>query len=78
VDANGWINLAGIQLVLKKPTEIWTSLRKAVEIGGEPVRSRLRQDKRFDSIRNTKEFLQIVPPLRPKTGNMGLAPLPGL
>jgi tetratricopeptide (TPR) repeat protein len=76
-DPGGWINLAGLQLALKKQGEVFVSLRKAIEVGGEPVRNRIRQDNRFQTIRNTKEYQQLVPPLN-KGGNMGLTPLPGL
>ncbi|WP_168441945.1 glycosyltransferase family 117 protein [Pontiella desulfatans] len=75
-DPNGWINLAGLQLALNKRGEMYVSLKKAIEVGGEPVRSRIRKDQRFDSVRNTKEFQQLVPPQAKTT--MGLAPLPGL
>ena len=75
-DPNGWINLAGLQLALNKRGEMYVSIQKAIEAGGEPVRNRLRKDKRFDAVRNTKEFQKLVPP-KPM-GGMGLAPLPGL
>ncbi len=77
-DPKGWINLAALQLVLKKQGEMWVSIDKAIEIGGEPTRSIIRKDKRFDSIRRTREFQQRIPPMQGGSGNMGLAPLPGL
>ncbi|MDF7808346.1 DUF2723 domain-containing protein [Pontiellaceae bacterium B12219] len=76
-DPQGWINLAGLQLVLKKQTEMWNSLNKAVEAGGEPIRKHLRTDKRFDSIRNTPQFQKLVPAIQ-SPSMMGLAPLPGM
>ncbi|MDF7798956.1 DUF2723 domain-containing protein [Pontiellaceae bacterium B1224] len=76
-DTQGWINLAGLQLVTNKRGEMWVSLRKAVEIGGEPVRNHLRSDKRFDTIRNTKEFQKIVPK-KTTPSSLGLSPLPGM
>ncbi|MDZ8119815.1 protein O-mannosyl-transferase family [Pontiella agarivorans] len=76
-DAQGWINLAGLQLALNKRGETWPSLRKAVEAGGEPARNALRKDKRFDAVRNTTEFKKIVPPLQ-TASPLGLAPIPGL
>ncbi len=75
-DPGGWINLAGLQLVLNKRGEMLVSLQKAIDVGGEPIRNRIRQDKRFDPVRNTREFQQLVPPQA--NPNMGLAPLPGL
>ncbi len=74
-DPNGWINLAGLQLILNKRSEMLTSLKKAIEVGGEPVRNRLRTDQRFAAVRNTPEFKKLVPP---KQNSMGLAPIPGL
>ncbi len=76
-DPQGWGNLAALQLVLNKRGEMWVSLGKIIESGGEPARNMLRKDKRFDSIRNTKEFQQLVPPQQ-QTRGLGLAPLPGL
>ena len=71
----GWANLAGLQLVLNKRGEMWVSLNKCIEVGGEPARDMLRKDKRFTPVRNTKEFQKLVPPrTQPSTG---LAPLPG-
>lgn len=74
-DVQGWINLAGLQLVLNKRGEMWPSLRKAVELGGESTREVLRKDKRFDTVRNTAEFKKIVPP---KVKPMGIGQIPGL
>ncbi len=76
-DVQGWINLAGLQLVLNKQSEMWPSLRKAVEVGGEPARELLRKDKRFDAIRKTKQFQKIVPP-KQTPASMGLGTIPGL
>ena len=60
-DTKGWVNLAALQLALKKQEEMWVSINKAIEIGGEPTRNTIRTDKRFDSIRNTKEFQERFP-----------------
>jgi len=72
-DPKGWVNLAALQLALKKQGEMWVSIDKAIETGGEPTRSIIRKDKRFDSIRRTKEFQQRFP--QPGTR---LGPLPGM
>ena len=61
-DPAGWINLAALQMALKKGGEMWVSIDKAIEVGGESARNTLRTDKRFDSIRNTKEFKKRIPP----------------
>ena len=73
-DPQGWTNLAALQLALNKRGEMWESLQKAIDHGGEPARGMIRKDKRFAPVRNTKEFQQLVPPIQ-QTGAMGLAPL---
>jgi tetratricopeptide (TPR) repeat protein/uncharacterized membrane protein YhaH (DUF805 family) len=74
-DPNGWLNLAGLQMVLGKRGEMYVSIKKAVDIGGETVRNRIRSDRRFDPVRNTDEFKKLVPPQT--NTNMGFSPLPG-
>lgn len=76
-DPVGWINLAALQLSSNKRADTFTSLGRAIDVGGEPVRNMLRKDPRFNMIRNTKQFQQLVPPPQPQ-GNIKLAPLPGL
>jgi tetratricopeptide (TPR) repeat protein len=76
-DPMGWTNLAALQLAMNKRGEMWVSLGKAIESGGEPARGMIRKDKRFDPVRKTAEYQQLIPPLQ-NSGNMGLAPLPGL
>jgi len=76
-DPQGWSNLAALQLILNKPGEMFVSLQKAIEVGGEPARNMLRKDKRFDAIRKSKEFQKLVPSI-PAKGGFGLAPLPGV
>ncbi|WP_372806184.1 protein O-mannosyl-transferase family [Pontiella sp.] len=74
-DPNGWLNLAGLQMVLNKRGEMYVSIKKAIDIGGETVRNRIRSDKRFDPVRNTEEFKKLVPPQA--NTNMGFSPIPG-
>jgi len=71
-DPQGWVNLAGIQVFLKKKNEVFFSLDQAIRLGGEPVRDQLRKNKQFDPIRNTPEFKKRVysnqmEPLNPQT-----------
>jgi predicted Zn-dependent protease len=75
-DPQGWTNLAALQLVLNKRTEIFVSLKKAIQCGGEPARAMIRKDRRFNPIRNTREYQQLIPP--PTSKSMGLVPLPGM
>ena len=60
-EPNGWINLAALQLALNKRGEMWVSLQKAIDIGGASMRNVLLQDKRFDPIRNTEQFMKMLP-----------------
>lgn len=69
----GWIDLAAVQLNLKKPA-LWASLKKAIQVGGEDARNKLRKDKRFNPLRNLPEFQALVPPV---AGIGTLNPLPG-
>jgi tetratricopeptide (TPR) repeat protein len=76
-DWQGWTNLAALQLALNKRGEMLVSLEKAIELGGEPVREKIRGDNRFASVRNSPDFQKLVPP-RPPKNNPGYSPLPGL
>jgi len=74
-DPQGWINLAALQLTLNKGGEMLVSLQKAIECGGEPTRNMIRRDTRFNPVRKTTQFQQLVPPIAQP--GAGLAPLPG-
>jgi len=67
-DPGGWIQQAALQLVLNKHGEMWASLAKAVELGGEPVRESIRKDQRFNPIRNAPEYRKLVPPIQSVPG----------
>ena len=67
-----------VALMVDSPEMVHKLYDKAIELGGEPVRNLLRKDPRFNSVRNMKEFLQLVPPVKPENGNMPFAPILGL
>jgi tetratricopeptide (TPR) repeat protein len=73
-----WIDLAAIQVMTQKPNECMQSLRRAIELGGEPVRDVVRKDTRFNPIRETPEFKSIVPPIQQQGLPMNLPNLPML
>jgi len=56
-----WTDLAAVQASLQKPAEALKSLRRAIELGGEPVRDIARKDARFNALRDNPEFKALVP-----------------
>ena len=65
-----WLDLAGAYAMQgQRRGEAIRTLRRAIEIGGEPIRDAARKDNRFDSLRDVPEFKAVVPPLQP-TANM--------
>lgn len=73
-EPNGWINLAAFQLALNKRGEMWVSLQKAIDVGGPSTRNVLLQDKRFDAVRNTEQFRNMLPA---QPGKVDIGILPG-
>lgn len=71
-DPNGWINLAAYYLSTKQQQPLFDSLKTAVSLGGDPAKNSLRKDTRFNAIRNTKEFKELVPPPAPLNIPIGL------
>ena len=60
-----WIELAYADLSLDKPGEVFSSLRRAIETGGEAARTVLRQDPRFAPLRPHPEFQKLLAPPQP-------------
>jgi tetratricopeptide (TPR) repeat protein len=59
-----WIDLAAVQAALKKTNECLNALRRAIQLGGEPVRDVARRDTRFDPVRESAGFQELVPPVQ--------------
>lgn len=56
-----WVDLAALHVARQKQADFVQALRRAVELGGEPVRDAVRKDQRFDSVRHLREYQQLVP-----------------
>jgi tetratricopeptide (TPR) repeat protein len=64
-NARIWVDLAAVQAVMQQNGPAMDSLRKAVEVGGEAARDVVRKDRRFDPIRETQAFKELIPPIQP-------------
>jgi thioredoxin-like negative regulator of GroEL len=56
------IDLAAVRVELRRLDQAIETLRKVVEKGGEPIRTTLRKDARFQPLWNDARFQAIVPP----------------
>mgnify|MGYP002078411798 CR=1 FL=1 len=77
-NANAWIDLSAAHAILGRNAEAIRSLRRAIELGGEPARDLVRRDPRFDIVRNTQEFQRLVPPVQAMPNMPPGFRLPGL
>ena len=73
-----WIDLAAIQAAMQKSNECVQSLKRAIELGGEPVRDVIRKDPRFNPVRENREFKALVPPIQQQGLPMNLPGMPML
>jgi thioredoxin-like negative regulator of GroEL len=64
-DLSAQVDLAAVRTELKRFDLAIETLRKAVEKGGEPIRTLLRKDARFQPLWNDARFQAIVPPAAP-------------
>ena len=73
-----WIDLAAIQAAMQKSNDCMQSLKRAIDLGGEPVRDIIRKDPRFNPIRESPEFKALVPSIQQQGLPMNLPNLPML
>ncbi len=59
-DSQGWIDLAAIQLAMNDGEGCLQAMSQAIRIGGEEAKYRLRQDARFNPIKNTPVFQSLT------------------
>ncbi|MCP5488178.1 MAG: DUF2723 domain-containing protein [Verrucomicrobia bacterium] len=60
-NARVWVDLAAAQFSMQRTGDGLQSLRRAVSIGGRAIQDQVRQDPRFEPIRNAPEFQAIIP-----------------
>jgi thioredoxin-like negative regulator of GroEL len=75
-DLQSQVELAAVRLTLGRLDHALTTLKTAVEKGGEPIRAMIRKDMRFQPLWNDARFQAIVPPTvaRPPFGAMPQSP----
>ncbi len=73
-DANGWMELAAVRLLLGRSDDAVAALRNAVQVGGDAVRNQVRQDPRFEQLRRRSDVESF---LAPPSGGGAPVVLPG-
>lgn len=63
-DSRIWVDLAAARIFAGQRNEALQALKRAVDLGGEPVRDAIRRDQRFDPVRSDPEFQKIIPPIQ--------------
>lgn len=76
-NARVWLDYAGTQAIMQKVKESMQSLRRAIELGGEPIRDIVRKDPRFNAVRESPEFKALVPPVQANLNLPSNFTLPG-
>ncbi len=61
-----WLDLAALHVARGQQAEFGDALRRAVQLGGEPVRDAVRKDQRFDGVRHLREYQQVIPSASPQ------------
>ncbi len=59
-----WIDFAAVNTALQRNNEAVMAVKRAIDLGGDPVRDAIRKDPRFNSIRDVAEFKALVPPIQ--------------
>jgi hypothetical protein len=71
-DPKGWVEIGWLSITQGKSTEGYDAWRRAVELGGEPTRSQLRSDGRFQQLWQQQNlpppFRDLVQPGRSRVG----------
>ncbi|MFO7536406.1 MAG: DUF2723 domain-containing protein [Kiritimatiellia bacterium] len=65
-DMRGWIDMAALRLTGGKPDECVQALMQAIKVGGDEAKYILRQDARFNTIRNTPLFQSLTATREPR------------
>jgi tetratricopeptide (TPR) repeat protein len=65
-DMRGWIDMAAMRLAAGKPDECVQALVQSIKVGGDEAKFILRQDARFNAIRNTPLFQSLTATQEPR------------
>jgi len=74
-DYSAWINLAALELYKRNLTEMFSDLKRAIDIGGDRAREAIRRDKRFQPISKSKPYQRLMQSSR-SSGSGRSRPLP--
>jgi tetratricopeptide (TPR) repeat protein len=71
-DPKGWVEMGWLSIIQNKSNEGYDAWRRAVELGGEPTRSQLRTESRFQPMWQQQNlpppFRDLVQPSRTRVG----------
>ena len=73
-DARAWKELACVQLAMGQKEQSLQTLRRAVQVGGNPMRESLRQDQRLAPLHSNPNCQKLLQP----AAEPGLRQIPGL
>lgn len=59
-----WVDLSAVLVLLNQQDRAMESLRRAIDLGGDQIRDIVRQDNRFESVRDNPAYKALVPPIR--------------
>lgn len=66
------IELAAVQTMRNHKDAALDSIRKAIEMGGNPVRDLIRKDARFTPLQGDERFRKMIPPPAARSGPLNL------
>ena len=61
-DMRGWLDLAAVRVAMRRNDAALVAVQQAVRVGKEAAVTVLREDARFNAVRQTPEFQTLIPP----------------